>query len=328
MNDQDTPPTQTRTAYRWDHLRAEDVSAWADLVNHLAVVDGTEESYRKEDLLEELRFPGFDPTTDSVAVWDGPTMVAFATVRVPQTPDNDGHGRGYVEGGVRESHRGRGIGRRVMDLLEPRAAGLVQERHPGRPAYLRSGGGLEGSSASAMLARRGYAVVRWYNYLTRPLSDSPGVPAPDGVALVSPGPEHEDPAMLAHNAAFRDHWGSGPMATEAWHEHWTAQSARHDLSTVALSSEGEVLAYVLCGEWVDRELYVNIVGTVPSARGRGLAADALRRTISLAAATGEFDLIGLDVDSESLTGATRLYERVGFVLKHQTMAMQRDLPLG
>ena len=104
-------------------------------------------------------------------------------------------------------------------------------------------------------------------------------------------------------------------------------SARHDLSTVALSSEGEVLAYVLCGEWVDRELYVNIVGTVPSARGRGLAADALRRTISLAAATGEFDLIGLDVDSESLTGATRLYERVGFVLKHQTMAMQRDLPL-
>ncbi|MFK5635537.1 MULTISPECIES: GNAT family N-acetyltransferase [unclassified Ornithinimicrobium] len=327
MSDQGTLSTAAQTAYRWGHLRPEDVTAWADLVNHLAVVDRTEESYGEADLLEELAFPGFDPATDSVAVWDGTTMVAFATAQVPQTPDHDGHGRGYLEGGVRENHRGRGIGRRLMDLVEPRAAELVTQRHPGLAAYLRAGGGLEGSSASAMLARRGYAVVRWYNFLTRPLRDSPAVPAPEGVALVSPGPEHEAPAMLAHNAAFRDHWGSGPMAAEPWHELWTARASRHDVSTLVLSPEGEVIAYVLCGQWVERELYVSIVGTVPSARGRGLAADALRRTISLAAATGEFDLIGLDVDSESLTGATRLYERVGFDLKHQTMAMQRDLPL-
>ena len=34
----------------------------------------------------------------------------------------------------------------------------------------------------------------------------------------------------------------------------------------------------------------------------------------------------LDVDSESPTGATRLYERLGFTVKKTFAAMQRDAP--
>ena len=49
------------TAYRWAHLSGADVPAWADLVNHLARVDGTEEFYEQEDLAEELGRAGFDP---------------------------------------------------------------------------------------------------------------------------------------------------------------------------------------------------------------------------------------------------------------------------
>ncbi|GAA1184327.1 GNAT family N-acetyltransferase [Ornithinimicrobium humiphilum] len=319
--------TDLAAAYRWAPLTEADVPAWADLVNHLARVDGTEEFLGEEELQEELTFSGFTPATDSIAVWDGDVMVAYAKVGVPVTPDHEGSGRGYVEGGVREEHRRRGLGTRLMDLLEPRAAELVAERHPGRTAYLRAGGGLQGSSASAMLERRGYAVVRWFNLLERPLGDVPEVPEVEGVSFVVPQPEHEEPVRVAHNEAFRDHWGSGPSAPEPWHDHWTTRAARQDVSTLAVSEDGEVLAYVLCGEYQPRELYVNLVGTVPQARGRGIAAAALLTTIAAASRSGAYDTIQLDVDSDSITGATRLYERVGFGPKLSMMSMQRPLPL-
>lgn len=73
-----------------------------------------------------------------------------------------------------------------------------------------------------------------------------------------------------------------------------------------------------------QELYVDLVGTVPGARGRGLAAACLARTIRLAGEGGEFDEIELGVDSESPTGATRLYDRLGFTLDRTLAAMQKE----
>lgn len=328
MSSPSTPAsTPDPSSYRWGPLTDADVPAWADLVHHLAVVDGTEEFYDAEDLREELGRSTFDPALDSLAVWDGDVMVGFTTVGVPLTLDHEGRARGYLDGGVREGCRGRGLGSTLLDRMEVRAAELVEQRHPGVPAYLRAGGGREGSSASAALTSRGYAVVRWFNLLERSLSDVPQVPEIEGVRLVSPQGEHEDAVRLAHNDAFRDHWGSGPSAPETWHDNWTARSARKDVSTLALGPEGEVLAYVLCGEFQPREIYVNILGTVPSARGRGVAAAALQRTIAVSATSGRYDTIQLDVDSESLTGATRLYDRVGFTLRLSLMAMERSLPL-
>lgn len=319
-------PTEA-TAYRWAPLSDEDVAAWTDLVNHLARVDGTEEFFQAEDLREELTQSGFDPVRDSLAVWDGDLMVAFTTVWAPLTTDHEGGARGYLDGGVREEYRRHGLGAELMDRMEARLADLVAQRHPGTDAYLRASGKREGSSASAMLTGRGYALVRWFNLLERPLGEEPEVPVIEGVTLVNPREDQEEAVRLAHNEAFRDHWGSGPIAAESWHDHWTARAGRGEVSTLAMSGEGEVLAYVMCGEYQPRELYVNLVGTVPAARGRGIAAAALLNTIALAVRSGRYDKIQLDVDSDSPTGATRLYERVGFARRLQLSAMQRPLPL-
>ncbi|HSP59971.1 MAG TPA: GNAT family N-acetyltransferase [Ornithinimicrobium sp.] len=324
-----TPPPGAGPTYRWGSLTLDDVEAWSHLVNAVAEVDGTEEFYQPEDLAEELTGHGVDPARDTWAVWAGEEMVAWSAVGCPSTPDHEGHGRAHLEGGVRLEHRGRGLGRALMDAAEPRAAELVAERHPGRPGHLSVGAGLVGSSAQAMLRRRGYADVRWFDMLTRPLAEVPPAPVePAGVHLVSPGPEHEESTREAHNTAFRDHWGSGPVAPEAWHERWVARSARPALSTLALDEDGRVLSYVLVGEWVDRHAYVNLVGTIPEGRGRGLAAACLARTIRQAADAGGYDVIELDVDSDSPTGATRLYERVGFTRAWQTVAMRRPLAPG
>lgn len=309
---------------RWGHLDPASVPAWTELTNLLAESDGTEEFYDAADLAEELEESGFTPARDSWAVWAGARMVAYGQLRVGHTRDAEGRVRATLGGGVAPDHRGRGIGRELAERLERRAIELAGERHPGAPSYWRADGGLDGSSARALWSRRGYEAVRYFNLLTRPLP-GPALEVPEVPAvLASPRPDQAEAVRRAHNLAFADHWGTAPQAPEPWRDHWTARSSRLELSTLALGPDGSVLSYVLAAQWVERELYVNLVGTVPAARGRGLAAACLARTLGLAAAAADLDRVDLDVDSESPTGATRLYDRLGFTVKKTFAAMQRD----
>lgn len=314
---------------RWSALDDDTAPAWMELTNALATADDTGEHYEHvEDLVEELHEAGVDPARDTWAVWDGERMVAYAQLRVALDPDHDGRIRCSFGGGVLPAYRRQGIGRRLADLGEARALELADERHPGIPRFLRVDGGQDGDDVRRLWEARDYDIVRFFHEMGRPLP-GPALEVPDvpGVRLVSPGAEHEEATRLAHNAAFRDHWGSVESPPEIWHGHWTARSYRADVSTLALGQDDEVLAYVMVGQWLEHEAYVNLVGTVPSARGRGLALAALARTVGLCADSGDFTVIELHVDSSSPTGATRLYERAGFAVQKTTAAYQRDLPM-
>lgn len=310
---------------RWSHLTADTVEQWAELTNLLAKVDGTEEYYEVEDLREELTEFRFTPETDSWAVWAGDRMVGYGQLRVSSNLTHDGEVRCELGGGVHPEWRGRGIGRELVRLQEERGRVIAAERHAEAPVIFRANGELEGSDARRLFTHLGYAVVRYFNELVRPLpGDALSVPEVEGVTLVTPADEHEEAVRLTHNAAFADHWGSAPWTVEGWHGYWTARSGRKQYSTLALGPDGEVLAYVLCSQWTPRELYVVSVGTMPQARGRGLAAASLARCLRLGGASGEFDSVELGVDSMSPTGATRLYERLGFTVARTNAAMQKD----
>lgn len=302
----------------WGHLRAEDVPAWTELTNLLARVDETEEFYEAEDLAEELTEHGHDPELDSWALWEGDQLVGYGQLRVRE--DHEGAALAHLGGGIHPEHRGRGLGRALMDRMEARAVELADQRHPGARQLWRAPGNLEGASVRPMLEHRGYQPVRYWNEMKQDLPTTVTEPEVDAV-LVSPTDEHQEATRLAHTEAFRDHWGSGPTTPQRWADAWTARSNRPALSTLALDPDGNVLAYVMVGQWVPGEAYINLVGTIPSARGRGLAHAALLRTISLA---DGFASICLDVDSESPTGATRLYEKAGFVLSKTTASYQRE----
>jgi len=320
--------TSTETlSLRWETLTADAVPAWTELTNVLAEYDDTGEYYSAEDLAEELGEHGFTAERDSWAVWDGDCLVAYGKVSVGLIPDHEARTRCTLEGGVRPSHRGRGIGSALLTRMEARALELARERHPGVPAYWRFDGGQEGASVRALAAHRGYGIVRYFAELERPLPGhelSGHESVPEGITLLSPAAENEEATRRAHNEAFQDHWGSGEMTVERWHDFWTARANRWDLSTLAVDADGNVLAYALAGSWVERELYVLLVGSVRAARGRGLATASLARMIRLARESGHFDAVDLHVDSDSPTGATRLYEKLGFVTTRVFATLQRD----
>lgn len=302
----------------WSHLSADCLPQWHVLTNVLAEADRTEEFYELEDLAEELGAHGFEPARDSWAVWEGADLVGYGQLLMRL--DNDDHALAYLGGGIHPDHRGRGLGRELMDRMEARAVEAADERHPGAPQHWRASGLLEGASVRPLLEHRGYSLVRYFNEMRLESPVEPlEAPSVDAV-LVSPGPEHAEAVRVAHNLAFRDHWGSTQATPETWEDTWTARANRMELSTLALAADGAVLAYVLVEEWVPGEAYISRVGTVPSARGRGLAQACLLRTVALA---GQMERLALDVDSASLTGATRLYERVGFRLNKVTASYQR-----
>lgn len=320
--------TSTETpSLRWEPLTVGAVPAWTELTNVLAEYDDTGEYYSAEDLAEELGEHGFAPESDSWAVWEGDRLVAYGKATVGMVPDHQARICCTLDGGVRPSHRGRGIGGELLARMEARALALSRERHPGVSAYWRLSGGQEGAAVRALAAARGYGIVRYFAELERPL---PGhelgrhESVPADVTLLSPAAENEESTRQAHNAAFRDHWGSGEMTVERWHDFWTARANRWDLSTLAVDADGQVLAYALAGSWVERELYVLLVGAVQAARGRGLATACLARMIRLARESGQFDAVDLHVDSDSPTGATRLYEKLGFVTTRVFATLQRD----
>lgn len=319
---------------RYAALSAATVEPWSGLTNLLARVDGTEEFYGPDDLAEELEEPGFDPTRDSVSAWDGDLMVGYGQLRLGDGL-RDGVAKASIGGGVHPEYRGRGIGREIMDRLEARARELAAERQPGVPLTADLWTGSAGSSAERLAVARGYAPVRYFSDMRvdLPLAD----PVEESRADLPAGPHIEvftsglgEAVRRAHNEAFADHWGSVPRSEERWADQLASRSFRPALSRVVLSTdmrlapEERVDAYALCGEWVDGELYVSLVGTRRRARRRGLGL-ALLGSIVRAASDAGYRLVELTVDSESPTGAGRIYERAGFIRVRTSSVYQRRL---
>jgi ribosomal protein S18 acetylase RimI-like enzyme len=307
---------------RWTTLNPESTKDWAELVNVLGVVDGTEEFYEPADLVEELTEPGVDPARDTVAVWDGEKLVGFGQLRV-RDGLTEGRVRAWLGGGVRPEYRGQGIGRRIMDLLEPRAQQVAADRHPGTPVLLSCGGGLDGDPVRPLLEHRGYQLVRYFHLMQR---DLPGAVLPAPAAATEPyRPEFAEGLRIAHNDAFSTHFGSSPQSPTEWQSGLESRTFRPDCSVVARAEDGTIESYVMAYRYSDAELYIGRVGTIQAARGRGLARACLLAALHAGIAAGYTDT-KLDVDSLNPTGAGALYESVGYRRRKTFAAYDKVLP--
>jgi mycothiol synthase len=303
--------------FSWRTLEDRTVSDWTELVNTLAKADGTEEYYQAEELREELSFAGFDPVRDSVAVWQDGRLVGYGKVLIGDNLGRDGRAAVRIEGGVHPDYRGQRIGRQIMDRLELRGRQLAAERHPGAEVWLGAFGGLPGASVQPMLEHRGFELARYFHHLELPLTgelpsgESAGDDRPELADVRPYRPELAEEVRLAHNEAFAEHWGFTPRSPQQWPELVGSRAFRPDCSFVCLAADGTVDAYVLCGQWAPGELYIELVGTRPRARGRGLARVCVAAALRAGAAEG-LTTAALSVDSENGSGAGRLYESMGF----------------
>jgi ribosomal protein S18 acetylase RimI-like enzyme len=308
------------TRLRWAVPQRCDDPAWLDLLTAIEAADHRGEIYEAADIDDEWASVWAHPDTDAMFVWDGSELVAFAWLKA-RPGEREAHKVGCW-GGVRPSHRRRGIGTEVLDWSMTRATEVAATFDAGLPTKLEADAGDHQRDLLAITERAGFRVVRRFLELARPTAAPvPSVPAPLGLELVPWTEALDEETRLAQREAFASHWGSEPPSVDAWRQWFTGhRSFRADLSLLALDpSSGQVASLVLTGaypqDWdlLPVEAWINTVGTRPAWRGQGVArwvmGEVLRR---IADSDTGFERSILGVDSENPTGALGLYRSLGF----------------
>ncbi len=180
--------------------------------------------------------------------------------------------------------------------------------------------------ARRLLLDEGYRHVRSFYRMAIELDDAPPVEPdwPEGVEVRTFRPGDDDRATYeAMEEAFQDHWGHGRREFEDW-RHRRLERPGFDPSLWHLAvADGRVVGASLCDIHGD-ENWVSTLGVVREWRGRGLGMALLRHSFVEFHCRGGRRVV-LGVDAESLTGATRLYERAGMHVDRQYDRYEKEL---
>ncbi len=182
---------------------------------------------------------------------------------------------------------------------------------------------------------RGLKEVRWFWVMARNLHDPIDEPQPiEGINIRNyVRPDDNRRAMVAFDNSFSDHWDHHPPEEAEWDYWMNLAATRPDLSWLAEveSEPGTIGGFSINGitEEENRrkgvcEGWIHILGTTRDWRRMGLGRSLLLHGLHSLHEAG-MDTALLGVDSESPTGANRLYESVGFRIRSREIAFKRPL---
>jgi ribosomal protein S18 acetylase RimI-like enzyme len=224
-----------------------------------------------------------------------------------------------VWGDVRPDLLGRGLGSALLELAESRARTLGA-------GAIRNDVFARDEPASALLKGRGYRPVRRYYEMRIVFGDeAPAMPEwPKGLSVA---PFREEDGRAFHEAlgeSFQDEWGHAPMEYEEWRRA-RLEADDFDPEVWAVVRDGdEIAAVARCDVFRYGGGWVGALGVRKPWRRRGVGLALLQHIFRVFHARGERS-VGLGVDSENATGATRLYERAGMHVETESVTFEKPL---
>jgi mycothiol synthase len=304
------------SAVSWRRITLDDVDALVELNAALAAADHPEWTETRDETAEELNHSWIDLAADTVIAEADGIPVAYGLQVAPPEPETVV--RSIAFGGVRPSHRGRGIGRALLAWHRERARQHLAASDLELPGWHLLYVEERNESGLRLAHRAGLPLVRWFTKMERDLAaDIPDLPLPDGLVLATPSRDDLERLRIARNDSFRDHWGSQPSTDEGWRSFVDQDTFRPDLSVMALDGD-RVAGFVLTQVYEDdfesqgyRGGYLPLIGVVRDHRGRGIAPALIAEMFRRHRAAG-FERVALDVDSENPSGALGLYTGMGF----------------
>ncbi|MDP1819685.1 MAG: GNAT family N-acetyltransferase [Acidimicrobiales bacterium] len=314
---------------RWEAPTGAADGAWVELLGAIEEVDRRGEVVGPEDVADEWASLWSHPETDALFVWDGGDLVAFGWIKT--LVGEREHHRVECWGGVRPSHRRRGIGRDLLRRQVARAREIAVRIPGDLPVRIGLEAGDHQTDLLALATRAGFSPERRFLEIARPVSEPVAPPtAPAGLRLVPWDEAWDERIRVAHTETFAGHWGTEPRTPQEWRQWYTGHRGfRPDLSYIA-EDEGrdEVAGFVLAAAYPNdwdscpREAWIHTLGTRPAWRGRGIARWLLTRTLgAVADADDGFEQTILGVDAENPTGALCLYRSLGFVDVRATLRL-------
>jgi GNAT superfamily N-acetyltransferase len=211
---------------------------------------------------------------------------------------------------VHPRETGRGFGTLLLRWAEERARQRVGEMQPIGQVILRGNTAAVDQNASAMFAAEGFALVRQFWRMEIEMTSPPDRPTwPAGITWRTMQVDRD--ARVVHatiEEAFADHWGHVPRSFEDW-----VQAVLHtdgfDPALTFMAFAGNEVAGVAVNRYRDIA-WVWQLAVRRAWRKRGLGLALLLHSFDEFYRRGD-RAVGLGVDSQSRTGATRLYEKAG-----------------
>ncbi|MFD4988726.1 GNAT family N-acetyltransferase [Streptomyces sp. NPDC058374] len=313
-----------RTGYGTRAPRAEEAAQVAALVH---------EAERSQDPTAGARTPA-----EFRAVWSRLDLARDALVATAPDGSLAGYaqvdvvrpGRLHADGYTRPGHLGAGIGGALIDWSGERARELAATApHAGAPATLLHYVMLDGA-ADRMLRARGYRLARVHQRMRRSLAGPLPEPVwPEGVTVraCDGSPEELRRVHACAEEAFADrHEGAGRTF-----ERWSADllhEATDPFLWVLAERAGRIVGVAVCDLTTVQDAPSGEVCQLAVARearrtglGKALLLAAFARFAARSVTT-----VGLDVDSESPTGAHHLYARAGMEVTATIGQFEETLP--
>lgn len=283
-----------------------DAESVATLLAARDTADFGRPDYTLGDLLDDWRSSELDLARDAIVAQaaDG-TLVGYAVVR-----------RLGTFGAVDPGWERQGVGTALIDWCEHRQRELRWSEHR---TVIPAGN----ARAEALLAARGYTLVRsnWRMSLT--LDDLPRVPQSTGVRMRTLDAGADAAALhRLDEAAFASVAGAerGSLAAFA-EEHLQAHDLDESLSRIA-ERGAEIIGFALTRRWdEERSAFVDLLAVAPREQRRGIGSALLLSVFGAAREAGLREAqLGVSADNPK---ALKLYERIGMTPRFQLDIYER-----
>jgi GNAT superfamily N-acetyltransferase len=220
---------------------------------------------------------------------------------------------------VHPDHRGRGIGRALVEWTEDRA-----RRSAARPSDARIGQTLiEGlAGTEELFVARGYEKGWDSRVLRLPPDAEMSAPAPPaGITIRVARPDEDHAVYTVVENAFNEWDDRTPRTFEQWRA-GSIERPDFDRSLLRVAAGDDGPVGVCFGLHYPGEGWADQIAVVPEYRGRGLARAMLAQLFEEFRSRGETRL-GLNTDSR--TGALGLYLELGMVVARTFTRWSRPL---
>ena len=277
----------------------------ADLIAARDMADYGSTDASVEEVLNYWEAPRFDLAQDarSIVAPDG-LIVGYEEV-YPRSDE-----RLEYDGFVHPLETGRGFGTLLLRWAEAHAHERLGEMQTTGQVILRGNTAAVDLNAGAMFKAEGFALVRQFWRMEIEMTSLPDRPVwPAGITLRTMQLDQDERVVhAAIGEAFADHWGYVARSFEDWMQA-VVQADNFDPTLTFIACDGnEVAGVAVCRH---RDIaWVGQLAVRRPWRKRGLGLALLLQAFNEFYRRGD-RTVGLGVDAQSLTGATRLYEKAG-----------------
>jgi GNAT superfamily N-acetyltransferase len=182
-----------------------------------------------------------------------------------------------------------------------------------------------------IVQKHGYSPTRYFEDMKRDLIEIPDYPFPEGIEVRPAFPSQYRQVWEADVEAFQDHWGATIPPEENYQE-WQANKNYFQpyLWQIAWSGDdvaGMVWNFINSTENEKRERlrgYTESISVRRPWRGKGIAKALICRSMKMMKALGMTE-VALGVDSQNISGATKLYYGLGYRSYNRSVVLRKPL---